>query len=403
MADFTTGVIDLSIANTFDNVAMGSGDTMTFSNAGTGGATGEPILVTGDFTAIGATITLRNNTNLTPGTVSVVGISRDLDAAAAVPGTPGSGGNGPSLAGSGGYGGAAGGNGEDGEDGYAVNPPTLPPQGGTGGAHPTGTGGAGTPGISSSGFPQGYASGGGGGGGGTSGLSTESVSFYVQGNINITGGTITGVGTAATANGGIGGRGGDDGSYDYAAGGGGGGAGGGGGNGGNLYLYHIGSATDSSTKTLTGGAPSAGGVGGAGGVGFSGDGDDGAAGTSGSAGATGVVELINVDTVPLVAGATVSRIFSTQADVAVIVENDGGTAITERGFVYAKTTNPTTADTKIVVPGTLGEMEATMESLDEDDTYYVRAFATNAKGTAYGDEAEFKTLKNFIPQITTGN
>ena len=94
MADFNTGVIDLSIENTFDNVIMGSGDTMTFSNSGTGGAANAPIVVTGNFTvAAGAVITLRNGVNLSAGEVAVLGITRDLTAVAIVAGVGGTSGS----------------------------------------------------------------------------------------------------------------------------------------------------------------------------------------------------------------------------------------------------------------------------------------------------------------------
>lgn len=65
------------------------------------------------------------------------------------------------------------------------------------------------------------------------------------------------------------------------------------------------------------------------------------------------------------------------------VSSDGGSAVTERGFVYATTTDPTITASKLVVSGTTGSMNVQSSALTSG-TYYVRAFATNATGTSYG-------------------
>ncbi|MDR0983137.1 MAG: hypothetical protein LBM07_07875 [Culturomica sp.] len=68
----------------------------------------------------------------------------------------------------------------------------------------------------------------------------------------------------------------------------------------------------------------------------------------------------------------------------------GDLAYTERGFVYATTTNPTLDDTEIVVSGTdTVAFNANATGLTEGNTYYVRAYATNSKGTVYGNQVSF--------------
>jgi len=397
MANFTTGTIDLSAENTFDNVIMGDGDTMTFSNSGTGGAAGSCIIVTGDFTVSGtAAITLRNNANLTPGTVTILGTARDLDAATLNYGAGGNGGSaGYVTAGSGGAGGST----ADGSNGQNAPADPVTAYGGTGGAYPQG---AGTAGGSDPNSPSYCGGGGGGGGAGEHGTSCESVAFYVQGNVSITGGTITGEGTAGS-NGGSGGAGGYGGSNAISSaggGGGGGGAGGAGGHGGNLYLFHLGTAAEAfDTKSLSGGNGGAGGSGGAAGGGAATTGTAGSNGTGGAtvAGNTGIVELIEVDTIPTITTDSVTEIFATQAGASANVSTDGGNTITERGFCVAETADPDTSDTKYTVSGTTGSFTDTLDSLDADTTYHVRAFATNSEGTAYGADIEFKTIKSFIP------
>ncbi len=74
------------------------------------------------------------------------------------------------------------------------------------------------------------------------------------------------------------------------------------------------------------------------------------------------------------------------------IESKGIPAYTERGFVYSSTfKNPTVDDDKKVVSGTgTGEFSANLSGLMEGTTYYVRAYATNSAGTAYGQSVAFK-------------
>ena len=67
----------------------------------------------------------------------------------------------------------------------------------------------------------------------------------------------------------------------------------------------------------------------------------------------------------------------------------GDLGYTERGFVYGIVHNPTIDDTKITASGSgLGEFTANASELVEGKTYYIRAYATNSKGTVYGEEIE---------------
>ena len=75
------------------------------------------------------------------------------------------------------------------------------------------------------------------------------------------------------------------------------------------------------------------------------------------------------------------------------VTNDGGAEITERGICYSTSTNPTIANTKISNGSGIGAFTCNLTDLQNETTYYVRAYAVNAKGTAYGEEVSFTTLK----------
>lgn len=83
------------------------------------------------------------------------------------------------------------------------------------------------------------------------------------------------------------------------------------------------------------------------------------------------------------------------------VTSENGSTVTERGFVYGTTTEPTTSSgTKVVVGSGLGTYSGTTSTLS-GGTYYVRAYATNSTGTTYGSENTL-TLANIVsPQTVT--
>lgn len=68
-------------------------------------------------------------------------------------------------------------------------------------------------------------------------------------------------------------------------------------------------------------------------------------------------------------------------------------AITDRGVVYNTTGSPTTSDNKVSSGTGVGSFTANISGLTDGTTYYVRAFATNSNGTAYGNEQVFRNMK----------
>ncbi len=88
---------------------------------------------------------------------------------------------------------------------------------------------------------------------------------------------------------------------------------------------------------------------------------------------------------PIVSNVTVadSTMTETTADGTATVASDGGATVTERGLCWNNTGTPTIADQVIESGGGTGTFTITLDDLDETVTYYVRAYATNAEGTAY--------------------
>ncbi|MBV5313662.1 MAG: hypothetical protein JZU47_10225 [Prolixibacteraceae bacterium] len=85
-----------------------------------------------------------------------------------------------------------------------------------------------------------------------------------------------------------------------------------------------------------------------------------------------------------------SSIKSTSALLGGTITNDGGATITERGVCWATTANPTTSNNKLAIGSGTGSFNNTITGLTANTTYYIRAYAINSQGTAYGNELNFK-------------
>ena len=106
---------------------------------------------------------------------------------------------------------------------------------------------------------------------------------------------------------------------------------------------------------------------------------------------------------PIVSTQPVTDIGATTAVLHGTIESEGIPAYTERGFVYSTSfKNPIIeSGEKIVVNGTgVGDFSANLSSLDKDVTYYVRTYATNSEGTAYGEAVSFEVVRQ-LPVVTT--
>jgi hypothetical protein len=88
----------------------------------------------------------------------------------------------------------------------------------------------------------------------------------------------------------------------------------------------------------------------------------------------------------------VSSITASTASSGGIITSDGGTPITARGVCWGTSSGPTTALTTKTLDGAgVGSFTSNITGLSTATTYYVRAYATNTTGTAYGNEVSFAT------------
>ena len=77
--------------------------------------------------------------------------------------------------------------------------------------------------------------------------------------------------------------------------------------------------------------------------------------------------------------------------ISIVSENCDAPNNTEQGFVYSTEIQPTLADVQVNVNGT--NISTTVEGLEPNTTYYVRAFLTNTIGDFYGEEVSFTTVE----------
>ena len=109
---------------------------------------------------------------------------------------------------------------------------------------------------------------------------------------------------------------------------------------------------------------------------------------------------------PVVTTASVSNITNTTATSGGTVVEDGGGTVNARGVCWSTSTNPTLDDGYTVDGSGVGSFASDIAGLNAVTTYYVKAYATNESGTAYGDEETFVTTPpppaaNFTADNTT--
>ncbi|MFA7361279.1 MAG: lamin tail domain-containing protein [Candidatus Kapaibacterium sp.] len=82
------------------------------------------------------------------------------------------------------------------------------------------------------------------------------------------------------------------------------------------------------------------------------------------------------------------------------VTADGGASVTNKGLVWNTSTSPTTANSKTEEGTGTGLITGSMTGLTPNTLYYVRAYAINSVGTAYGTEKSFTTNSLGAPVST---
>lgn len=122
----------------------------------------------------------------------------------------------------------------------------------------------------------------------------------------------------------------------------------------------------------------------------------------------GTFTTLSAVSIPAVSTNIITSIVSTTATGGGIVINEGSSSVTKRGICWGTSINPTI--TKPLTPTStggrtengsgLGEFSSSITNATGNTLYYVRAYATNSTGTAYGINQTFTTL-GVLPIVET--
>ena len=103
---------------------------------------------------------------------------------------------------------------------------------------------------------------------------------------------------------------------------------------------------------------------------------------------------------PTVQTASVTAIAANSATAGGTVTDVGGSAVVRRGVCWSTLQLPTTDDPHTTDGRGPGDFTSQLTGLSVNTVYYVRAYATNSVGTAYGEQYEFRTTDG-LPTVTT--
>lgn len=110
--------------------------------------------------------------------------------------------------------------------------------------------------------------------------------------------------------------------------------------------------------------------------------------------------LAIIEGLPEVTTSEVTEIYTTTATCGGEVTNDGGLTVKARGVCWGKTPNPNLSDSHTTDGTGTGHFTSHLTELSKNTTYYVRAYATNDKGTSYGEQKMFTTLSGLLTVTT---
>ena len=104
---------------------------------------------------------------------------------------------------------------------------------------------------------------------------------------------------------------------------------------------------------------------------------------------------------PTVSTTEAQNVSYTTATCGGNVTSDGSLSVTSRGICYSTQPNPTISDLKVASGSGTGAFTCNLTGLSDGTTYYARAYATNGKGTAYGEQISWTTKEYELPAVGT--
>jgi hypothetical protein len=113
------------------------------------------------------------------------------------------------------------------------------------------------------------------------------------------------------------------------------------------------------------------------------------------------VVLTTISGLPTITTNAISNVIANGATCGGNIAANGGAEVTARGVCWNTLSGPTISNFKTTDGSGSGDFTSTIAGLSAGNKYYVRAYATNSAGTAYGNELTFSTTISNLPVITT--
>ena len=112
------------------------------------------------------------------------------------------------------------------------------------------------------------------------------------------------------------------------------------------------------------------------------------------------IVVTTVASLPTISTTDVSSVTAVNAISGGNISGDGGGTVTSRGVCWNTTINPTISSNKTTDGTGIGSFPSSISGLTRATQYYVRAYATNSAGTAYGSQVTF-TTPVILPDVST--
>ncbi len=97
---------------------------------------------------------------------------------------------------------------------------------------------------------------------------------------------------------------------------------------------------------------------------------------------------------------SVSDVTVSSARCACEILSDGNSPITSCGFCWSENESPTIEENVVNCDITSADMGVTLSDLEDGKTFYVRAFAVNAKDVSYSNQTMFTTIPVTVPVVS---
>ncbi len=112
-----------------------------------------------------------------------------------------------------------------------------------------------------------------------------------------------------------------------------------------------------------------------------------------------VVFKTNGSKIPILETSAISNRSATQCISGGNISFEGFDKVSSRGVCWSVNNPPTISDFKTIDGNGVGDFVSEISGLNPTDSYYIRAYATNSKGTAYGNLLYLKAFQNTVSDI----